>query len=114
MPSTIKNILTEYVNGLIKIIGSNLNKVILFGSYVNNTQNLNGEISDIDIMILIDIDEKYIKDIEKNVLDYSFDMDLKYNILLSPIVETLENYNNRITYMPFYQNIEKEGVILSA
>ena len=114
MSNTINSILTEYVHGLFNIIGKNLSKVILFGSYANNTQNLNGEISDIDIMILIDVDEESIKEIENNILDYSFDMDLKYNILLSPIVETLENYNNRITYMPFYQNIEKEGVILSA
>lgn len=114
MPNSLKKILSEYVKGIIDIAGDNLNRVILFGSYIKNSQNLNGEISDIDIMILVDIDEKNIKELEDKILDYSYDIDLKYNVLLSPIVETVENYNNRITYMPFYQNIEKEGVILSA
>ena len=33
MPNILKNILKEYVNGLFKIIGDELNKVILYGSY---------------------------------------------------------------------------------
>ena len=114
MPNTLKSILTEYVKGILDIVGDNLDKVILFGSYVKNNQNSNGEISDIDIMILVNIDEENIKNLETKILDYSYDMDLKHNILLSPIVEKVNNYNNRIKYMPFYQNVEKEGVILSA
>ena len=114
MPNTLKSILTEYVKGLIDIIGENLDKVILFGSYVKNNQNINGEISDIDIMILINTEEENIKELENKILDYSYDIDLKYNVLLSPIVETVKNYNDRISYMPFYQNVEKEGVVLSA
>ena len=54
-----------------------------------------------------------IKEIEKKVLDYSYDLDLKYNILLSPIIENIDNYNNRTKYMAFYKNIQKEGVCLN-
>ena len=114
MPSIIEKILIEYVNGISKIVGNNLDKIILFGSYARNTQSQNEEISDIDIMILLNVEEDKIKDIEDKILDYSYDIDLKYNVLLSPIVETINNYNTRITYMPFYQNVEKEGVVLSA
>lgn len=114
MPITLKNILLEYIKGINEIVGNSLDKIILFGSYANNTQNQNGEISDIDIMILINTDEEKIKSLEEKILDYSYDIDLKYNILLSPIVETLENYNNRTAFMPFYQNIEKKGVVLNA
>ena len=87
MPNTIKNILKEYVNGLFKIIGAELNKVILYGSYARGEQNLDGEISDIDIMILVDKNDYDIKVLQKKILDYSYDFDLKYDILLSPIVE---------------------------
>ena len=113
MPNKIKNILEEYVQGLINLIGDNLKNVILYGSYARGEQDINGEISDIDIMILVDLDEDEMKNIEKKVLDYSYDLDLKYNILLSPIVENIENYNNRINYMAFYKNVEKEGVCLN-
>ena len=86
MPNRIKNILEEYVNGLLKMIGKNLKQVILYGSYARGEQDKNGEISDIDIMILVDLTEKDIKHLEKKILDYSYDLDLKYDILLSPII----------------------------
>lgn len=113
MPNTIKNILKEYVNGLFKIIGAELNKVILYGSYARGEQNLDGEISDIDIMILVDKNDYDIKVLQKKILDYSYDFDLKYDILLSPIVENTENYNNRIKYMAFYKKVQEEGVLLN-
>ena len=113
MSNKIKDILSEYVEGLIKIIGKDLKKVILYGSYARGEQDKNGEISDIDIMILVSLDDEGIKKIEEKVLDYSYDLDLEYNILLSPIIENIENYKNRKRYMSFYKNIESEGVLLN-
>ncbi|MBO5003921.1 MAG: nucleotidyltransferase domain-containing protein [Clostridia bacterium] len=113
MTDTMKDILKEYVNGLIYIIGEELNKVILYGSYARGEQNLDGEISDIDIMILVNKDDCDIKVLQKKVLDYSYDFDLKYDILLSPIVETTENYNKRLKYMAFYKKVQAEGVLLN-
>ncbi len=113
MPNAIENILKEYVNGLFKMIGDELNKVILYGSYARGEQNLDGEISDIDIMILVDKKDCDIKDLQKKILDYSYDFDLKYDILLSPIVENTENYNNKIKYMAFYKKVQEEGVLLN-
>ncbi len=113
MQNNIKSILQEYVKGLFEIIGNNLKQVILYGSYARNEQEEIGEISDIDIMILVDEDESKIKVLEKKVLDYSYDLDLRYNILLSPIIENIDNYNNRARYMAFYKNIQKEGVCLN-
>ena len=91
MSNTIKNILEEYVKGLLKIIGKDLKKVILYGSYARNEQNKDGEISDIDIMILVDSKEEKIKELEKKVIDYSYDLDLQYDILLSPIIENIKS-----------------------
>ena len=113
MSNNIKKILDEYTQGLLKIIGKHLKQVILYGSYVRNEQSNDKEISDIDIMILVDLPEKEIKKIEKKVNDYSYELDLKYNILLSPFVENIDNYNSRIKYMKFYKNIENEGVLLN-
>lgn len=113
MSNKMKNVLAEYVKGLMEIIGNNLKQVILYGSYARGEQSENNEISDIDIMILVDATEEEVKKIQKKVLDYSYDLDLQYDILLSPIVESINNYNNRVKYMQFYKNIEKEGVLLN-
>lgn len=113
MPNNIKNILNEYVNGLNRIIGNHLKQVILYGSYARGEQEIGGEISDIDILILVDLDTAEIKEVEKQIIEYSYDMNLKYNVLLSPIVENDEHYKKRVKYMLFYKNIEKEGVLLN-
>lgn len=114
LPNKIKNILEEYVKGLLEIVGKDLNKVILYVSYARGEQDENGEISDIDILILVNnLSNDKIKKIEKEILDYSYDLDLQYNILLSPLVENINNYNSRRKYMTFYKNVEKEGVVLN-
>lgn len=114
LPNKIKNILEEYVKGLLEIVGKDLHKVILYGSYARGEQDENGEISDIDILILVNnLSNDKIKKIEKEILDYSYDLDLQYNILLSPLVENINNYNSRRKYMTFYKNVEKEGVVLN-
>ena len=113
MSNKIKNILEEYVKGLLRIIGDDLKQVILYGSYARGEQDQNGEISDIDIMILVDLNEEEIKEIEKKVIDFCYVLDLEYDILLSPIIENIENYKNRTRYITFYKNIEKEGVLLN-
>lgn len=114
MPNIIKNILAEYVKGLSDLIGSNLEKVILYGSYARGNYSKNDEVSDIDIMILVNTDNvDTINAIQEKVLDYSYDFDLKYDVLLSPFVQSIKIYNNRVLYMPFYQNVAKEGVLLN-
>ena len=113
MKNEIKDILEEYVKGLIEVVGENLKQVILYGSYARGEQLKDNEVSDIDIMILVDATEQEIKNIQKKVLDYSYDLDLQYDILLSPIVESTQNYNSRVKYIQFYKNVEKEGVILN-
>ncbi len=113
MSKRIENILEKYVEGLIEIIGENLKKVILYGSYARGDQDQYGEVSDIDILILVDLNDREIKKLEKKIIDYSYDLDLEYDILLSPIIENIDKYNNRIKYMEFYKNIAKEGVLLN-
>lgn len=113
MPNKIKNILNEYVKGLNEIIGKHLKQVILYGSYARGEQDKSGEISDIDILILVDLDANEIKKLEKIIIEYSYDMDLKYNVLLSPIIENYESYKDRVKYIMLYKNIEKEGVLLN-
>lgn len=113
MSNRIKIILEEYVNGLFEMIGEHLKQVILYGSYARGEQDKNGEISDIDIMILVDLENEEIRRLEEKVIDYSYDLDLKYDILLSPIIENIENFKDRTRYMSFYKNIESEGVLLN-
>jgi len=70
------------------------------------------EKSDIDIMILTDFNFEEIEEYRDKVSDIAFEIELKTGIVLSPIIKNIEQYNARIQYIPFYKNIQKEGVIL--
>ena len=114
MSVNVNKILDEYVKGLMEIFEKEIKRIILYGSYARGEEENELEISDIDIMILVDAPEEELKPIQKRVLDFSYDMDLRYDILLSPIVENINDYNSRVKYIQYYKNIEKEGVILNA
>ena len=91
MSDQIKSILDEYARGILKLLGNHLKQVILYGSYVRNEQSQSHETSDIDIMILVDLPESKIKLIEKKITDYSYEIDLKYNVLLKPLPNPLNS-----------------------
>ncbi len=113
MPNDIKKPLDEFVKGLNSMLGASLIHVILYGSYARGEQAKNGEQSDIDIMILVNAPEEEIKNVQKMVLDYTFDLNLKYNILISPIVENIDVFNHRREFMVFYKNVQKDGVLIN-
>ncbi len=91
--------------------GSSLDSVILYGSYARGDYD---DESDIDIMIIADISSDEMKLWTKKFSDYSLDMDLKYDIVLSLVLQDKKTYDKYKTTYPFFKNIEKEGVDLVA
>ena len=43
----------------------------------------------------------------------TYDIELDYNVILIPLINNIANYNDEIDSIPFYMNIQKEGVVLS-
>ena len=113
IPNNIENIINEFTNKVTNLLGDNVKQIILYGSYARGEQSNNKEVSDIDIMILVKTENNEIKNLERKILDYSYDLDLQYNIILSPIVENIDTFNSRTKYIPFYKNVLKEGVLLN-
>lgn len=70
--------------------------------------------SDIDIMILTDLTDKEIEEIRTKIIDYAWEIEYNNDFLveISPKVRNIDKYNKRIDVIPFYMNIQKEGVIL--
>lgn len=71
--------------------------------------------SDIDIMILTDLtnDEivKYRSEISH--LAYDVECDNNFDISLSPLLKNIDKFNYWLEALPFYMNVQKEGVVLS-
>ena len=70
--------------------------------------------SDIDIMILTDLTDDEIREYKEKIYDYAYDMeyDNNFEFDLSPLLKNIDKYNKRIDVIPFYMNVQKEGVVL--
>lgn len=69
--------------------------------------------SDIDIMILTDLNDKELIEYRMKIRDLACDLELENDIMISPLVRNIEKYNERIDVIPFYSNVQKEGVVIS-
>lgn len=106
--SMLTNIMKEdLIHGLIDIFSSNILAVILYGSVARND---NTDDSDIDIVIIIknEMDDAT----KERFIHWSAELDLRYDRIFSIIDIQEENMEKWGNVLPFYQNIQKEGIIL--
>ena len=109
MPNNINKILNEFTNKVKELLGNRLKKIILYGSYARGDFNKN---SDVDIMILTDFDIKEIEEYRDKLSDIAFDIELETGVVISPIVKNIDRFNERVNVIPFYTNVQREGVAL--
>ncbi len=109
MPNKIDKVINQFILEVSNLLESRLKKIILYGSYARGDYNDN---SDIDIMILTDLNEEEIKEYRKKIRVLACDLEFENDIIISPLIRNIEKYNERIEVVPFYTNIQKEGVIL--
>lgn len=89
------------------IYGKTLEKVILYGSYARGDQTSE---SDVDIAIVIK--EGNTDRMHDALLDLVVDYELELAVTLSVVPIDYNNYTEWIKVLPFYKNIEREGIVL--
>ena len=97
----------ELIRSLTEIFKENIKMIILYGSVARNEAK---DDSDIDIAIIMknDMDEKT----QEQFIRWSADMDIRFDKVFSIIdiqEEKLEQWGN---VLPFYKNVQKEGIVL--
>lgn len=112
IPENISKIIDEFVKGVNEILGNRVKKIILYGSYARGDYN---ESSDIDIMILTDLMDTEMVKYRDKIWDYAYDLECNNNftIHLSPTIRNIDKYNIRTNFVPFYKNVNREGVVLN-
>ncbi len=93
------------------IFNEKLNNVMLFGSYASGSQD---EDSDIDIMILVNLEREEIIKYRDKVVSIACDYGFEYDVLFSPIIQSLNEFEMYKNASGFFENIEKVGVKLIA
>lgn len=110
MPDNISNIIYKFSQELKQILGDNLAKVIVYGSYARGDYRDN---SDVDIMILVKMSDEEIKAVKNDIYDLAFDVEMSTGIELSPIIKNEKQYEYWVDTLPFYRNVRNEGVVIS-
>ncbi len=107
----VQTIVSELCNSLSAIFPQDRVDAILFGSYARGD---NDEGSDIDVLLLVNASREDISRRNWQVGDMAAELLLRYGVLVSPIVENRDYFNANAEVLPFYRNISREGVRLSA
>lgn len=92
------------------MFGSSLKKVILYGSCARGDYSPD---SDIDVMILLDISQSDLPLAREQVMDAADRLDWDYDVVLTPIVQTIQTFEQYKQASVFYQNVEREGVFVA-
>ena len=110
LPYNIKDSINKFVTESKRILGDRLKKIILYGSYARGDYNNS---SDIDILVLTDYNPEEFYTVLKMLSNMTFDIELDNNVILVPLINNITNFNLGIEEIPFFANIQKEGVVLS-
>ena len=89
------------------VYGESIVKIILYGSYARGNYQKD---SDIDIVAIVEGERESLQKGLKNVWDISSDLELEYGTIVSPTVIPFVEYENYKNDLPYYRNIENEGV----
>lgn len=110
MPKDREKIMLSFAQGIKRILGDSLRKIILYGSYARGDYNEN---SDVDIMVLTTLTDNQIERVEPQIFDLAFDFQMDYGMDISVVVKNEEHFNYWLGALPFYDNVEKEGLVLN-
>lgn len=105
----LNNIIKEIVDSVRTLYDEKLKEIILYGSYARGDYDNE---SDIDLMVLVDIDETKLKDYEKELNEIISDIGYRHMEVLSLVDLSYEKFNNWVDVVPYYKNVRNEGIIL--
>lgn len=88
------------------VYGPAVVSVLLYGSY---SRGDNDDESDIDIVAIVKGDRLDLQNKLKEIWNYSCDIGMENDIVVSPTVIPFDEYEKYKNILPYYMNIEKEG-----
>lgn len=93
------------------VYGEDIVKMVLYGSYARGNQD---EESDIDVVAIVRGERPELQKKLREVWELSSGLELEYETILSPTVIPYDEYEEYREVLPYYRNIEREGVSIVA
>lgn len=104
-------ILGQILKAYQSVYGTSIAKVVLYGSYARGDNHID---SDIDIVAIVHGEREQLQEGLKIIWAKSSDLELEYGTIVSPTVIPFDEYEKYKEDMPYYRNIDNEGVEISA
>lgn len=97
------NVLLKKISDIYRsVYGDQLVRVVLYGSYARGDY---ADDSDLDVVALVHGDRKKLQDQLRIVWDQTCDLELEYEMVLSPAVIPYEEFEKYREDIPYYRNI---------
>ena len=103
----LKKLTSDMVQEYRRVYGKDIETILLFGSYARGGQ---GNDSDVDIVAIVHGERMDLQERLKEIWDVSVDIGLENDVVVSPTVIPFEEFETFKRIVPYYINIEKEGV----
>lgn len=100
-------ILEEIESEIKKLLGDHLFKIVLFGSYARNEQDVE---SDMDIIVLVNQEDKDLPLYDPAIVNLSVEIAQKYDVIPSIIIKGYSQFQYYLDVLPFYMNVQNEGI----
>ena len=105
--STLNEITSAVVNSYREVFGSDLIDVFLYGSYARGE---NEDDSDIDYAAIVKGDRLELQEKVKKVWTVAFEVGLEKDVIISPTVIPYSEFEKYKSKLPYYRNINMEGI----
>ena len=89
------------------ILGEDPDAVVLYGSYARGDYD---EESDVDIMIRINCSRERLNELRAAFIELADALSMEYGVEVSLSVTDSATYERYKNYLPYYENIESEGI----
>lgn len=103
----LKDIASQLVDVYRNIYGDDIVEILLYGSYARNEET---DQSDVDIVAIVKGNRLDLQKKLKIVWDISADIGLENDVVVSPTVVPFDEFEKYREILPYYMNIEKEGI----
>lgn len=104
-------ILHEVYDSCNRLFNQKIVDAYLYGSYARGDYH---DESDVDIFLTVDAEPDQLASYRKSICQVCSDLSLKYDVLVSPAIQSLRQFRQYQGTLPYYQNIIREGIRYAA
>jgi len=98
--------ITSYVDLVVSRFGDQILSIILYGSQARGDAIPE---SDIDLFVIIRQDTPALR---QALADIAWQVQFEHNLVISDIIRSANQLQNKISRFPYYKSVQQEGIVL--